>query len=134
MNILAIDFGLKRIGIAVGTTAAGIAFPRVALVFDHTVVEQLDALVQEEDVEWILVGTPHQHDGAPGSIDHELQDFVKRLHQSCKLPVELVEERFTSKMAQSKLRAVNMKEKDQKSVRDSVAAQIFLQEYLDSFS
>lgn len=130
MKVLAIDFGLKRIGLAVGSSEAGIAFPRDVLLNDDQCWVGLKELVDRESIQLALVGMPLKRDGAPGDIDDELQHFLGKLRDLVE-DVQVVDERYTSKMAQSKLREIGMKSKDQRDVLDSTAAQILLQEWLD---
>lgn len=129
--ILCLDFGLKRIGVAIGSTEATIAFPRDTLINDNFVLENLKLIIETENIEKILVGMPYKRDMSVGDIDPELQCFVELLKERFNLPVEMVDERYTSKIAESKLHDVGMKAKDQKSILDSTAAQVMLQEWLD---
>lgn len=131
MNILCIDFGLKRIGMAVGSTESGIAFPREVLLNDEKLFENLSKTITEDSIHEILVGMPLKRDMTPGDIDDKLQKFVAQLKSRFALPVELIDERYTSKIAEAKLHEIGMNAKDQKSVSDSTAAQVILQEWLD---
>jgi putative Holliday junction resolvase len=133
MNVLALDFGLKRIGVAVGSTLSGIAFPRDVLMNDSNVFVNLSRILSDERIETILVGSPLKRDGAAGDIDVQLQQFLASLREM-RIPVEIVDERYTSKMAQEKLHRIGVKVKDQKDVSDSIAAQVLLQDWLDARS
>ena len=132
MMILCIDFGLRRLGIAVGSTDSGIAFARDVLPNDRNLYERLDSLIKIEVIEKILVGMPLKRDRSVGDIDVPLQKFVEQLHQRYGLPVQMIDERYTSKIAAKKLHAVQMKARKQKNILDSVAAQVMLQEWLSS--
>jgi len=132
MTILCIDFGLKRIGVAVGSTDSGLAFARDVLSNDRHLIEHLDALIKLEVVEKILVGLPLKRDRSAGDIDQELQKFALQLKKRFSLPIEMVDERYTSKIAAKKLHAIQMKAKKQKKTLDSVAAQLMLQDWLET--
>ncbi len=132
MNIIAIDFGLRRIGIAVGSSDSGIAFPRDLLLNDAHVFDHLKSTLVQEKIEHILVGMPKKHDQSDGDIVEELRRFSTRLSRESGLPVEFIDERFTSKIANEKLQSAGIKTKQQKNLQDSVAAAVMLQEYLST--
>ena len=131
MQILCIDFGLKRIGLAVGSTESGIAFARDILENDAQLFGHLQELIDRERIQKILVGMPYKKDGSAGDIQDELQHFIEQLKQRFTFPVELIDERYTSKIAAGKLHEIGMKASDQKEILDSVAAQVMLQEWLE---
>lgn len=132
MNILCLDFGLKRIGVAVGSTQMGIAFPRDVVNNDSVGLEELGTLMRAEIIDHVLVGRPLKRDNAVGDIEERLQGFVHWLKNEFGLPVEFIDERYTSKIAQAKLHEIGMKVKEQKQISDSTAAQVMLQEWLDA--
>lgn len=129
MKVLSLDFGLKRIGVAIADTKAGIAFPRLVILNTKAVFDELVHLIHEEKIDRILVGMPYKRDNSVGDIDEQLQEFVRRLQELLKIPVDLIDERYTTKLAEQKLADVK------KHVRfkyvDSIAAQIILQEWLE---
>ena len=131
MKLLGIDFGLSRIGIAVGTTESGIAFPRQILQRQGHFMEIIATLVKDEAIDAIVVGMPLKRDGSRGDIFAELDDFVDELRELTGKEVILYDERYTSKLAEHRLSKGGMKLKDQKDIADSIAAQIILQEWLD---
>lgn len=136
MNILAIDFGTQRIGLAVGSTESGIAFTRPALENCCSVMDQLVQVMEQESIHQILLGLPLQKDGEPGSIDDALQAFASKLTQKTNTPIEWVNEQFSSKLADRKLKSLSMAKKKREEARksgarDSMAAQVLLQEWLD---
>lgn len=137
MNVLALDYGLKRIGIAVGSTESGIAFTRPPLVNDTYTVDRLLEILQEEDIHQILLGLPLKHSGEKGDIQDDIAVFVQKLNERTDVPIEWVNERFTTKMAQKKLDELQLKASEKiharkSGERDSMAAQVMLQEWLDN--
>lgn len=130
MNVLCLDFGLKRIGVAVGSTESGIAFPRDILRNDASIFKTLKFLIEQEKIKKIIVGMPLKRDGAAGDIEESLEAFVNSLKEF-QLPVDQVDERYTSKIAQRLLSDFGMKVKDQKQISDSIAAQVMLQEWFE---
>jgi putative holliday junction resolvase len=132
MNVLALDFGLKRIGTAVGSAEIGIAFGRNILKNNSGLLEELSRMIEDEKINRLVIGNPHRSNVAQVSIIDDIEKFIDLFEEKFpNIPHEFLDERFTSIIATKKLHAVEMKEKDQKHVKDSVVAQIILQEWLE---
>ncbi len=121
-TILAFDFGLKRIGVAVGEAELGTAHPLPAV----SAFSEIEKLVAEWKPGSLVVGLPTSASGEPHKMTRAAEDFARRLERRFKLPVSRVDERFTSVEAERKLRGLK-----KKSV-DSVAAQLILEQYYDA--
>ncbi|MDJ1503799.1 Holliday junction resolvase RuvX [Xanthocytophaga agilis] len=133
-RILAIDYGLKRTGLAVTDPLQIIASP-LDTVATHQLMDFLKSYMVQEEVESFVVGQPKQTDNTPSEIAPHVEGFVKRLKaQFPETPVHRVDERFTSIMAQQTLIAGGMKKKDRqdKSNIDKVSAAIILQSFMES--
>jgi putative Holliday junction resolvase len=122
-TVLAFDFGLKRIGVAVGEPELRTAHPLPA-VADFAQIEKLVAQWQPAS---LVVGLPTSVQGEAHAMTREAERFARRLEGRFKLPVARVDERFTSVEAQSRLRGTRAK----KTEIDSVAAQLILEQYFD---
>ena len=120
-TVLAFDFGLKRIGVAVGEPELRTAHPLPA-VAQFTEIEHL---VSEWKPAALVVGRPTSSQGEPHKMTRQAEDFARRLEKRFKLPVARVDERFTSVEAESRLRGLKNK------AVDSVAAQLILEQYFD---
>jgi putative holliday junction resolvase len=120
-TILAFDFGLKRIGVAVGERELRTAHPLQA-VSDFS---QIHKLVEEWKPAGLVVGLPTSARGEPHKMTRQAEDFARRLERRFKLPVARVDERFTSVEAEQRLRGLK------KKAVDSVAAQLILEQYFD---
>ncbi len=120
-TVLAFDFGLKRIGVAVGEPELGTAHPLPAV----SSFPQIQKLVAEWQPAALVVGLPTSAKGEPHAMTRQAEDFARRLERRFKLPVARVDERFTSVEAESRLRGVKHK------AIDSVAAQLILEQYFD---
>jgi putative Holliday junction resolvase len=120
-TILAFDFGLKRIGVAVGEPELGTAHPLPAI-SDFSKIEKL---IEEWKPAGLVVGLPTSAKGEPHAMTRQAEDFARRLERRFKLPVARVDERFTSVEAEYRLRGVK------KKAIDSVAAQLILEQYFD---
>jgi putative Holliday junction resolvase len=125
-TVLAFDFGLKRIGVAVGEPELGTAHPLPAV----AVFSQIEKLVDEWQPAALVVGLPTSVQGVAHAMTRQAEDFARRLEKRFKLPVTRVDERYTSVEAESRLRGVK-KHGAKKSAVDSVAAQLILEQYFD---
>jgi putative Holliday junction resolvase len=122
-TVLAFDFGLKRIGVAVGEPELRTAHPLAAIAR----FEQVDTLVSQWNPARLVVGRPLSVAGEPHATTRQADDFARRLERRFKLPVMRVDERFSSVEAESRLRGTRAK----KTEIDSVAAQLLLEQYFD---
>ena len=132
-RILAIDFGLRRIGLAVsdalGITAQGLpTLQRTAIRKD---IEHIRAVAEEYSVEKIIVGNPIDHAGTATSMSRHAQEFAKKLQGRLGVPVELWDERLTSVEANRMLRSAGLSIGKRQQAVDRVAAVLLLQNYLD---
>lgn len=129
MRILAIDYGEKRLGLAMSDDQAKVAVSKGVLegLSQNKIIQQIKAFVNLESLGLIIVGLPTGMDGAPTAWTEEVKRFAEKLRSHLTIPVQMVDERLTTQMAK-KLLVETGKTKQKK---DQVAAQIFLQDYLD---
>jgi putative Holliday junction resolvase len=119
-TVLAFDFGLKRIGVAVGEPELGTAHPLPAV----SGFPEIQKLVVEWKPARLVVGLPVREAGEH-PLAKRVEKFARQLEGRFHLPVARVDERFTSVEAESRLRGVR------KKAIDSVAAQLILEQYFD---
>ena len=133
-TILGFDFGEKRIGVAVGNTLVPVATP-LTTIFVSTTAQKFSAieeLIQEWQPSILVVGLPCFPDGMPHEMTARAQRFARQLNGRFHLPVTLVDERYTSAIAETALRDTQSgSKKHRKETVDCVAAQLILQSYLD---
>lgn len=101
MKILALDFGSARTGVAVSDPTGTLARPLTTVegaATDDGFARLLDVIAEEEPV-LVVVGLPLTLRGARGEQAVETEEFVERLRESCAIPVETYDERFTSVLA-----------------------------------
>jgi putative Holliday junction resolvase len=136
-TVLAFDFGLQRIGVAVGESELGTAHPLPPLVAASlpgrfTAIERL---VKEWKPGLLVVGRPLGEDGAPHEMTRRAERFARQLHGRLRLPVELVDERYSSVEVESRMRAAYGARKAVKLARgkslDSQAAQLVLEQFFN---
>jgi putative Holliday junction resolvase len=131
-RILAIDYGIKRTGIAVTDDMQMIAFGLTTIASD-TVISFLKDYFTKEKVTLILVGEPKQMDGTPSQSAEIINAFVALFQATFPaILVERVDERFTSKMAFQTMidSGLTKKQRQNKALVDEIAATIMLQDYL----
>ncbi|RMG81645.1 MAG: Holliday junction resolvase RuvX [Bacteroidetes bacterium] len=133
-RILAIDYGIKRTGIAV-TDPLQIIASALETVPTHQLETFLDEYLQKEEVEKIIVGLPLKGDNEFYEIENHIRGFIKRFSKKHPdISIERADERFTSKMAFDTILQSGIKKKKRrdKSLIDKVSAAILLQEYLQN--
>lgn len=133
-RILALDYGTKRIGVALsdelGWTAQPLeTFERRTLDRD---VAHIASLVNTHEVGQVVLGFPLQLDGREGPAVQAMRAFAGRLEESLAVPLVLWDERMTTKAAEDLLIAADVSRKKRKGAVDRVAAAILLQSYLAS--
>ncbi len=120
MRILAIDWGTKKTGLAIGDTEVGVAFPYGVITRD--LLPKLQTLIQQEKIVLVVLGLPLDTQGNETKNSRRVRELMRRL-EAFGVKVQLVDERFTTGLARrTDARA---------SQDDMIAAQILLQEYLD---
>jgi len=102
VKVMALDFGPARTGVAVSDPTGRIARPLGVVERAHTEkgLEQVHALVADEEVEQVVVGLPLTLRGERGDQAHASEQFAKRLRKILDVPVVLFDERFTTDLAQ----------------------------------
>ena len=133
-TVLSFDFGEQRIGVAVGEHLLGTANPLITIDNESNEIrfQQITELVNEWQPKLVVVGLPLNVDGSEHGITQLCKKFARRLNGRFNLPVMLVDERFSSAEASSRLSESGIKGRAQKSLLDQVAAQTILQSYFDS--
>ena len=133
-RIIAIDYGKKRTGIAVSDTLQIIA-NGLTTVPTHELFDFLMDYVKREPVERIVVGLPKQMNNLPSENMKNITPFVNRLKKALpEMPIEFVDERFTSVLAHQAMLDGGLKKKarQNKALVDEISATIILQSYLES--
>ncbi len=130
MKILAIDYGTKRIGLAISDETQTLAREYAIWSAGNDNAEfwqKLEPLIQQEGIEKIVLGMPINMSGETTQKSEEVQKFNDQLQQRLTIPVELVDERLSSVMAEQ----ISQDGSGDHQNIDSLAAQIFLQNYLN---
>jgi putative Holliday junction resolvase len=132
--VLAFDFGLKRIGVAVGDLETRLAHPLETIAEEANAprFERIAGLIGEWRPAALVVGLPLTLEGEEHEMTQRCRRFANQLHGRYGLPVSLVDERLTSVSAEGRLSEAGVYGKQRKAVLDSLAAQEILQDYLDT--
>jgi putative Holliday junction resolvase len=133
-RVLGIDLGSRRIGVAVSDGLGLTAQPRTTLA-RHGGMRDIDAIaaaVKEADADRIVLGLPLDCEGQEGPAAQRARVFGDKLHAALHLPVELIDESFSTVEAEAVLLAADVSRARRKQVVDKMAAAVILQRWLDA--
>lgn len=136
--VLGFDFGKKRLGVAIGYPEVRIASPLETIHAEEKQqrFEAISILIHEWQPKRLIVGLPVHADGSHHEMTERATKFARALEAHFHLPVSMVDERYTSIIAEDLLRcsATKKQHKENKGNIDSLSAQIIVQTYLDTLS
>lgn len=131
MKILAIDYGHKRLGFAVGSTDLRVAVPLCQI--ENRNRQQslafISQLLADHEIDKIVLGYPTNLDGSACATGRRVREFRQLLIRTLGLTVELVDERLSSFAAEESLKEIKNDFRKRKPLLDSVSAQLILQNY-----
>lgn len=134
-TVLAFDFGLKRIGLAAGDTLTSTAAPRHAIAVSQSGPDwsSIERELRSLHPRCLVVGAPYNADGTPGSLAPAALRFASELEKRFGLPVEMVDERWSSLEASESLKARRASGERRKRIKrediDSAAAAVILERW-----
>ena len=135
-RILAIDWGRRRIGLALsdelGLSSRGLA--TLERTYREADLASIERIVRENDVQRIVIGRPLHLDGRRSAASREAERFGKTLGKRCQVELILWDERLTSVEAQARLRAERPGAKIDKAAVDQMSARVILESYLHSLA
>ncbi|MBS3943967.1 MAG: Holliday junction resolvase RuvX [Melioribacter sp.] len=133
-RILAIDYGEKRIGIAITDPLNLFAYPLTTINNDSGFMNNLKALLDQYKVVKILIGNPVKEDGSEARIFNQIINLKNEIETKFNIPIEIVDERYSSEIARQRIiESVKSKKKRRdKSLVDKNAAAVILEDYLRS--
>lgn len=135
-RIIAFDYGTNRIGVAISDPLQITAQPHGVIEVKNTdtIPDNVKMIIQEMDIEKAIVGLPLHMSGAEGELAKKARHFAQMLEQEFNIPVQLWDERLSSRSADRVMLESNMRREKRKKHRDTLAAVIILQNYLDFLS
>jgi putative Holliday junction resolvase len=134
LRAVGIDFGSKRVGVAVCDATGTIASPHSVIQRSRSHAEdhrKIAAVVDEYEAVVVVVGHPISLDGRSGPAARLVEAEVEELRTTLEVPVELYDERFTTVTADRSMLERNMKADARRKVVDQVAAAVLLQSWLE---
>jgi len=134
MRALGIDFGLRRVGLAISDPSGILVSPCRTLdrTTRQTFFDDLLEIIHNESVEAIVVGLPLGMDGRDTLTTRQVRNFVQSLTRRTAVPIHLMDERLTSAQAEEELNAAGLRGTKRKMALDSQAAVIILRSWLES--
>lgn len=135
-RIIALDFGLKRIGIAITDDSNKLAFGIETSNYSD-IIKTLRKITKQNQIRTIVVGKPVKMNNIPSLIERNIQNFIKKLKKEfSSIDIERYDERFTSIIAKKAIITSSLKKnkKRDKKLVDKVSATLILQSYLQKIS
>lgn len=135
MKVLGIDFGLKRIGLAIGNENFKMAFPYKTIIKKDnlSLFKELEEIITKEKINKIIIGFPTYLNGEESLTTKQVRNFINKLKSKFKLPISTVNEALTSFEAENILKEYGKSKKSKKKeIIDQIAAVIILDTYFQS--
>lgn len=123
MRLLGIDYGTKKVGLALTDESGVMAFPHAVIPNDSSFVETIESLVAEKDVQQIVIGQSLNLDGAPNPVQADIEAFIADMTLRTPIPIHLEPEQMTTQQA-----ATTTGRNEQ---TDAAAAALILESYLN---
>ncbi|MFZ2253344.1 MAG: RuvX/YqgF family protein [Minisyncoccia bacterium] len=122
MRLMGIDYGTKRVGIALSDDKGMMAFPHVVLPNDGALLKAVEKIAAKEHVEMIVIGHSLGREGVPNKVHAAVEEFIQDLTLSLGLPIELEPEQYTTQEA--------IRFQGRTDMTDAAAASIILNSYI----
>ncbi|MBI2448561.1 Holliday junction resolvase RuvX [Candidatus Microgenomates bacterium] len=133
MKLLGIDYGEKRIGLAISDDLGLLAHERAVLdgLDNDKIIEYLRKMIEEEGIDMIVLGLPINTAGEETEKTQEVRDFASMLENCLGCEVAFEDERFTTVQVDRILKEMDISQKRARGIKDMIAAKIILQGYMD---
>ncbi len=131
-RILGIDYGKVRVGIAISDERAVLSTPLFYLNYKQNFLEKLKELLEQYEVQLIVIGLPLSMRGVETESSAEVRAFALQIEKISSIPIKLWDERLTTVQVERSLKELGVNRKRREKVKDSMAASLILQSYLDS--
>ena len=131
MKYLAIDYGTKRIGLAVCDPSEIIVSPLAVIQGQKNLLKKISDLIETENIEAVVLGLPLNMDDSTGPQAKSVLQFAEKLKNHIDIPLHFQDERLTSFSAEQKLAAAELTRKKINKYLDAIAAAEILQAFLD---
>ncbi|MEF2231577.1 MAG: Holliday junction resolvase RuvX [Pseudodesulfovibrio sp.] len=134
MRCLGIDFGLKRVGLALSDPTGTLVSPyrTIERTTRDALFDELAEILQKESVATIVIGLPLSLDGQDTLTTRQVRNFAASLERRTDLPIHLMDERLSSALAEEELNAAGLRGPKRKAALDSQAAAVILRSWLEN--
>lgn len=122
MRLMGIDYGTKRVGVALSDDKGMMAFPRTVFPNDARLMENISSLTEKENVTQIIIGHSLGRDGMPNKIHAQVEEFIQDITLNLGIPVELEPEQYTTQEA--------IRFQGKNKMTDASAAAVILNSYI----
>lgn len=133
-KILGLDWGQKRIGVAISDSEKLMAFPKTSIQNNNEAIKKIGEICKKENVNLIVLGYPYNLEGEQNDSTVAVEKFAKRLNEELNIDIDFIDERLTSVQSDSIITSINIKKEDRKKETDIIAASLILKNYLDLIS
>jgi putative Holliday junction resolvase len=130
-RVIGVDWGSVRVGIAMSDEEGKLAFPLHHTLETKSAIDEIKKLTEEYEVAKIVIGLPLNLQGKVTGSAEKTKKFGEQLSKKTGLPIDYFDERFTSVASTKSLQEQEIKEKDQRQIKDNIAAALLLQQYLE---
>ena len=135
MRVLAIDFGMKRIGFAIGNTLIQTAAPHDPITRKDSkqTIQHIKKLIDEYEINRVAMGYPLNMDGTKSKITEHVENFTRRLEKAVgpEIGIDFVDERLSSVEAEENLKTHQPDFRKRKKIIDSMSALVILKRYME---
>jgi putative Holliday junction resolvase len=135
MKFIGIDYGAKRVGVAISDDDGNFAFPFVVLSNNMNLIQEVRDIIDKENITAVVVGDSSDLSGSPNKIMGSIETFVKNIEIECNLPVYLQKEFMTTIEARGRggkeVNNARKTTKEKQKPADASAAALILQRYLE---
>ena len=134
-KVIALDFGMKRTGVAISDDSKTFAFPH-STIETKNILNEIESLITKESIDSFVIGYPKKLNNTDFPITKEIGLLKEKLTKQFCLEVVLIDERYTSKMASSVIAKSGLpkNKRQNKALIDKISATIILQDYFKSLS
>tara|TARA_Y100000385_G_scaffold139127_1_gene144553 strand:+ start:655 stop:1074 length:420 start_codon:yes stop_codon:yes gene_type:complete len=129
-KVIALDFGMKRTGVAISDDSKTFAFPH-STIETSNIINSIESIVKKEPIELFVIGYPKKLNNTDFPITKEIELLKEKIMKEFRLDVVLIDERYTSKMASSVISKSGLpkNKRQNKALIDKISATIILQDY-----
>lgn len=131
MRVLGLDVGESRVGVAASDPMGTTAQPLETVKRDEKTLDRLREIAEELEADSFVIGLPVLMDGTEGAQARLVREFALSLEDSVGLPITFVDERLTTRLAESVLAGEPIGHREKKEAADRIAAALILRTYLD---